>query len=173
MSDKTDKQDAESEEQDAPGPRAGERLAEARREKQITIVEIAKELHLDEPKVRALERNDFDTLGAPVFAKGHLRKYAMLVDIDPDDVLTEYYEMNRSGPAPLVISPRAKPRTELTPGPWIAVFIVAVFIAFAPLEDPRIAVAVVVENGSSGSRVAAPNARAIMDTYLGYDDDAI
>ncbi len=131
MSDKTDKQDAESEEQDARGPRAGERLAEARREKQITIVEIAKELHLDEPKVRALERNDFETLGAPVFAKGHLRKYAMLVDIDPDDVLTEYYEMNRSGPAPLVISRRARPRTELTPGPWIALLIVAALVAFA------------------------------------------
>jgi penicillin-binding protein 2 len=44
----------------------------------------------------------------------------------------------------------------------------ALFISFAPLEDPRIAVAVIVENGSSGSRVAAPIARAIMDEYLGY-----
>jgi len=42
----------------------------------------------------------------------------------------------------------------------------ALFIAFAPFENPRIAVAVVVENGSSGSRVAAPVARAIMDQYL-------
>lgn len=42
----------------------------------------------------------------------------------------------------------------------------ALFIAFAPLENPRIAVAVIVENGSSGSRVAAPIARAIMDEYL-------
>ncbi len=46
----------------------------------------------------------------------------------------------------------------------------ALFIAFAPVENPRIAVAVVVENGSSGSRVAAPIARAIMDRYLGFDD---
>lgn len=48
----------------------------------------------------------------------------------------------------------------------------ALFIAFAPLEDPRIAVAVVVENGASGSRVAAPIARALMDQYLGYETDA-
>ncbi len=131
MSDETDKQGAESDEQDARGPRAGERLAEARREKQITVVEVAKELHLDEPKVRALERNEFELLGAPVFAKGHLRKYAQLVDIDPGEILTEYYEMNRSGPAPLVISPRAKPRKELTPGPWIALIVVVAIIAFA------------------------------------------
>lgn len=49
----------------------------------------------------------------------------------------------------------------------------ALFIAFAPLDDPQIAVAVVVENGSSGSRVAAPIARRIMDTYLGFGDDAL
>ncbi len=40
------------------------------------------------------------------------------------------------------------------------------FIGFAPAEAPRIAVAVVVENGGSGSRSAAPVARAVMDRYL-------
>lgn len=49
----------------------------------------------------------------------------------------------------------------------------ALFIAFAPLEQPQIAVAVIVENGSSGSRVAAPIARAVMDQYLGFGADAI
>jgi len=48
----------------------------------------------------------------------------------------------------------------------------ALFIAFAPLEKPRIAVAVVVENGSSGSRIAAPMARAMMDRYLGAQNSA-
>ena len=43
------------------------------------------------------------------------------------------------------------------------------FIAFAPVEQPRIAVAVVVENGGSGSGAAAPLARLVIDTYL---DDA-
>jgi len=45
----------------------------------------------------------------------------------------------------------------------------ALFISFAPFENPRIAVAVIVENGSSGSRVAAPIARAMMDEYLGMN----
>ncbi len=49
----------------------------------------------------------------------------------------------------------------------------ALFIAFAPLEEPQIAVAVVIENGASGSRVAAPIARALMDQHLGYGADAI
>ena len=42
----------------------------------------------------------------------------------------------------------------------------ALFIAFAPLDAPRIAVAVVIENGESGSKAAAPIARAVMDAYL-------
>ncbi len=46
----------------------------------------------------------------------------------------------------------------------------ALFVAFAPLENPQIAVAVIVENGSSGSGVAAPIAKAIMDKYLGHAD---
>ena len=47
----------------------------------------------------------------------------------------------------------------------------ALFISFAPFDDPRIVVAVIVENGSSGSSVAAPIAKAVMDEYLGYSDD--
>lgn len=42
----------------------------------------------------------------------------------------------------------------------------ALFIAFAPLKDPKIAVAVIVENGESGGKVAAPIAKAVMDAYL-------
>ena len=49
----------------------------------------------------------------------------------------------------------------------------ALFISFAPFDDPRIAVAVVVENGSSGSRIAAPIARAMMDQYLRVNSDAL
>jgi penicillin-binding protein 2 len=43
----------------------------------------------------------------------------------------------------------------------------ALFVAFAPVEDPRIAVAVMVENGGSGSGTAAPIARRVIDAYLG------
>ena len=43
----------------------------------------------------------------------------------------------------------------------------ALFIAFAPADEPRVAVAVIVENGGSGSAVAAPIARTVMDSYLG------
>lgn len=42
----------------------------------------------------------------------------------------------------------------------------ALFIAFAPAQDPRIAVAVIVEHGGGGSSTASPIARQVMDAYL-------
>jgi len=42
----------------------------------------------------------------------------------------------------------------------------SLFIAFAPVESPKIALAVVVENGGFGSRAAAPIARTVLDYYL-------
>ncbi len=42
----------------------------------------------------------------------------------------------------------------------------ALFIGFAPADKPRIAVAVLVQNGGGGGSVAAPIARKVMDTYL-------
>jgi len=42
----------------------------------------------------------------------------------------------------------------------------SLFIAFAPLENPKIALSVVVENGGFGARAAAPIARTVLDYYL-------
>ena len=42
----------------------------------------------------------------------------------------------------------------------------ALFIAFAPVDKPQIAIVVVVENGGSGAKAAAPIARKIMDRFF-------
>jgi len=100
----------------ADGPVAGERLAVARRDLELTVEEVAKELHLDDFKVRALERNEFEAIGAPVFAKGHLRKYAQIVGINPDDVLADYYTLNRTTGMPPVVGNVRKPEREIRIG---------------------------------------------------------
>ncbi|MBS0578485.1 MAG: penicillin-binding protein 2 [Proteobacteria bacterium] len=40
------------------------------------------------------------------------------------------------------------------------------FIAFAPADEPRIAIAVIQENGGAGASAAAPIARKVLDAYL-------
>jgi len=47
----------------------------------------------------------------------------------------------------------------------------ALFIAFAPVDDPQIVLAIVVEHGGSGSRTAAPIARKMIDQYFMLDNN--
>src|SRR6056300_1089366 len=42
----------------------------------------------------------------------------------------------------------------------------ALFISYAPADEPEIAIAVIVENGGHGSSVAAPIARKVMDAFF-------
>src|SRR5690606_26276402 len=49
----------------------------------------------------------------------------------------------------------------------------ALFMAYAPVEDPQIAVALIVENGGWGASVAAPIARTVFDYWLDPDRTAL
>ena len=168
MTDEKDKPDDEAPEAKAEGPLGGERLAEARRAKQISVLEIAKELHVEEAKIRALENNDFDVLGAPVFAKGHLKKYSQLVGVNHDDVLADYYRLTRAQEMPPVIVNRQKPRRELSPGPLVAAIIVIVLMAVAywllierPFATPPVPAAM---PSAAPGAAATPVAEPLTDT---------
>lgn len=109
-----------SSDDDKVGPVCGERLAQARRDHDITVLEIAKELHLDEKTVRALEENRFEELGALVFVKGHMRKYAEFVGVPIDDVFADYYKLNPpDGVPPIVVGLPRKISREISLRPWI------------------------------------------------------
>ena len=47
------------------------------------------------------------------------------------------------------------------------------FIAFAPADSPRIALAVIEENGGAGASAAAPIARKVLDAYLLGEDGKV
>lgn len=79
----------------------GEWLQHARLKADITIEQMAKELNLDVRKIEAIEANKFVELGAPVFVKGYLRKYARLVTV-PEAVLLQRYD-SFGGAAPEVV----------------------------------------------------------------------
>ena len=129
MTDEKDKpQDEAAGQIDLIGPIGGERLLVARNEKRVTVAEIAKELHISEQKVEALERNDFETLGAQVFAKGYIRKYAQMVGADADAIVADYDELAAADTQPVFKTLR-RPRREMSPGPWIAVIVLIIIAA--------------------------------------------
>jgi cytoskeleton protein RodZ len=61
----------------------GARLRAAREKRGLTLLQAAERLHLDARVVQALEAEDFAALGADVYVRGHLRRYAESVGESP------------------------------------------------------------------------------------------
>ena len=84
-------------------------LRQERERRGATIQQAAEDLHLDPKLVEAIEANRFEALGAPVYAKGHLRKYAMLLNLSPDVVVGRYEALMGMPEAPTPIPTAAPP----------------------------------------------------------------
>jgi cytoskeleton protein RodZ len=112
MADSTE-QDRTPHADDAPSP--GGRLRAARERKGLTLIEVADALRLDHWLVEALERDDFAALGAPVFVKGHLRKYAALTGEPADDILLAYHQRAGVQEAPQLLDRAALLRPASVP----------------------------------------------------------
>ncbi|HUG04555.1 MAG TPA: helix-turn-helix transcriptional regulator [Steroidobacteraceae bacterium] len=72
------------------GPSPGARLRIAREARGLSIEEVADRLRLNAALVLALEEDRMALLGAPVFAKGHLRNYALLVGVSEDEIMASW-----------------------------------------------------------------------------------
>jgi cytoskeleton protein RodZ len=72
------------------GKSPGAMLRRAREQRGLTQQDVADELHLDRRVIETIEADRFRALGAPVYARGHRRKYAQLLDVEPQVVLASY-----------------------------------------------------------------------------------
>jgi cytoskeleton protein RodZ len=72
------------------GPSPGARLRGAREAKALTIEAAAERLRLNAALVLAMEEDRLALLGAPVFARGHLRNYAALLGLPEDEILAAF-----------------------------------------------------------------------------------
>lgn len=72
------------------GPSPGTRLRIAREGRGLSIEDVAERLRLNAALVLALEEDRMALLGAPVFAKGHLRNYALLVGIPEAEIMAAW-----------------------------------------------------------------------------------
>ena len=104
------------------GPGPGRLLRDARESLGLTPQQAAEQLNLDVSVVEALERGDFAALGAPVFARGHLRRYGAMLGVVEEELLTAYEHADAQPEAPTLV-PRA--RQEMLPvrgrpkWPWV------------------------------------------------------
>ncbi len=91
----------------AAGPDTPGGMLRAERERRgYSLQHAAEDLHLDTWVIEALEANRFEALGAPVYARGHLRKYAALLGLSPATLLERYEAMGGTpaDPTPIPVA---------------------------------------------------------------------
>ena len=98
----------------------GERLRAGRERAGLSVAAAAEKLHLDIKVIEALEADRFAELGASVYVRGHLRRYADFVG-EPGAELVSSYTARESRPPPPDLTQipqaerRADPRRLVTP----------------------------------------------------------
>jgi cytoskeleton protein RodZ len=92
------------------------------------LQQAAEDLHLDPRTVQAIEENRFAALGVPVYARGHLRKYAALLGLSPEYIIQRYEALSDRPEVPTPVPASKNTTTSVvlerraTKGPlWIAV----------------------------------------------------
>jgi cytoskeleton protein RodZ len=110
---------------------AGERLKLAREKAGLSVEKVAKDLYLDTRIIQAIEVNHFNELGAPVYAKGYLKKYAKLVGLTEEEILTQYLKSPDATPAPALmpVALGSIPASRQPLPGWVRWLVLAIIVA--------------------------------------------
>jgi cytoskeleton protein RodZ len=107
----------------------GQALRDAREAQGITVDDAAARLRLMHRQIEAMESDDFDSLGQPVFARGFVRNYARLLGLAPDALLARMQGAPAEPAAVIHVEPPL-PRSWLT-SPWLILLLLGVLVAVA------------------------------------------
>ncbi len=65
------------------GPAIGDQLAARRRERGLSLEDVERDIRINPLYLEALEREDWESLPAPIYARGFMRSYARYLGLDP------------------------------------------------------------------------------------------
>jgi len=107
----------------------GQILRDARAAQGIALDDAAARLRLMHRQIEAMEADDFESLGQPVFARGFVRNYARLLGLAPEALLAR---MQGAPAEPAAVSPADQPVSHswLT-SPWLMLSLLGLVVAVA------------------------------------------
>ena len=97
----------------------GQRFREARERKKLTLSRAAAISRIKIQLIEGMEVDDFSKMPAPAYAKGFIKLYAELLDLDPAPLLAEYQEVHLEGKprqASAAVAPPSQPQPEPVTG---------------------------------------------------------
>lgn len=107
----------------------GQALRDAREAQGISLDDAAVRLRLMQRQIEAMERDDFESLGQPVFARGFVRNYARLLGLAPEPLLGRMEGAPAEPPAVSRVEPI--PSRPWFASPWLIVSLLALVLAVA------------------------------------------
>ena len=114
---------------DAGQASVGQILRDAREAQGLSLEEAAARLRLMQRQVVAMEADEFESLGQPVFARGFVRNYSRLLGLEPDALLAS---MEGAPAEPAVVSHAAPPPPHSwLSSPWLILLLLAVLVVVA------------------------------------------
>lgn len=143
----------------------GEELRAAREARHLALHKAAQDMHVGDEILQQLEQDNYAALGAPIFVHGHLRNYARLLGLPPDEVLAKYDQAAGRLAAPPLVTQRTDNLNRMwrdvgLPASSIVVIVVLVVLAVVWWRHraPTSPAAVVAQTAMSGSLPSAPGA---------------
>lgn len=106
----------------------GAKLTSAREEALLSIEQVATELNLPKSYINTLEQGGLEGLPSIVFARGYIRAYAKLLELDDDPLVAEYEQLHDEKSAKGSIRPVTKLRQQAKPNDPVMKFITWVFV---------------------------------------------
>jgi cytoskeleton protein RodZ len=104
----------------------GQVLRDAREAQGMTLEQAAARLRLMQRQIVAMEADEFESLGQPVFARGFVRNYSRMLGLEPEALLAR---MEGAPAEPAVVSHAAppQPRSWLS-SPWLILLLLGVLV---------------------------------------------
>jgi cytoskeleton protein RodZ len=139
----------------------GERFRAAREARGLALSDVAEQIRIRSVYLAAIEEENWNAIGAPVYIRGFLRTYARFLGIDPEEAVAAF---NRTQPVPA-----APPRGAIRGGAplegpssrqgslllWIAGSVAVVLIAFVVYNEVTMRQTVTVANAPAPSAAAS------------------
>jgi cytoskeletal protein RodZ len=146
----------------------GERFRAAREARGLALSDVAEQIRIRTVYLAAIEDENWNAIGAPVYVRGFLRTYARFLGIDPEEAVAAF---NGAHPAMASAGPpateRQAPETSARRGSalvWIAAVVAVLLIAFVVYNELTMhrgqTAANVSQAGAGPAATEAPSAAA-------------
>ncbi len=118
----------------------GERFRAARAARGLSLSDVAEQIRIRSLYLAAIEEENWNAIGAPVYIRGFLRTYARFLGLDPEEAVAAFNRTQPAAPSavtPAVAEPTARraPTVRGTALVWVAAVVAVVLIAFVVYNE--------------------------------------